>query len=239
MEPGRDPYAFDQDIADHVVRCLEEGRSLKTICCHKGMPSRGAVLHWLAVNPEFEARYFRAREIAMEAVADDLFHWAEAGIASDIAWVGTEPTLGQITQAHRTRIAVKQWLMARWASKTYGSRAAPREAAGAASGDVPPTPQPAGRRDPDAPKRMSPRPFTIPPIESEGAQTIGGLPISSAAELDRIVRRRAELAADVRATVASPSTPPLRPPRRLRRAMAAMARKKPAPSTNGSRAPPG
>jgi hypothetical protein len=231
MEPVRDPYAYDQHIADEVLLRLTEGWSLRRMCAHEGMPPRGVVLHWLATNPDFEARYFRAREVAMEAVADDLYHWAGAGLTSDVAWVAGDPSLGQITQAHRTRIAVKQWLMAHWAAKTYGPRSAPREASDATR----PAPAPSSEADPDIPRRISPRPFAIAPIEDRVPSTIGGLPLSSAADLQRYVEKRAELHVDDRPGAPPPSP---RPSRRQRRAVQSMMRKHRASSTNGSRAPP-
>jgi hypothetical protein len=188
-------------------------------------------MRWLATNPEFEARYFRAREIAMEILADDLMTWSKQGLAADVDLLdidGNPPTLSEITQAHRTRIAVKQWLMSKWAPKTWGGRTVERREPTAADRDALPTPQLAR---PPLP-RLSPRPFTIPPIAEIAPITLAGLAmprLPAEPSFDRDYGDDDEPETTITA-------PP--PSRRQRRAMAAMARKHPPDLAQNSRAPP-
>jgi hypothetical protein len=238
MERLPEQYPFCPLMAQVILEHVMAGETLKSICGLKGFAPRSAVLRWLATNPEFEARYFRAREVAMEAMADDLLSWAGEGLLPDLKLLVIEPTLGQITQAHRTRVAVKQWLMAHWAPKTYGGRTVAREDRAEVSAAAPALP-PVREPDPAASPRISPRAFTIPPIASDAPITIGSLKLPKdlgAHDLD--ARSRPAGDTESPAAMAPPSAPTLRPSRHRRRAMAAMARNRPADLAPHSRAPP-
>ena len=227
------PYPFDPTMADYVIGALTAGDTLSAICKNPGTPSRDMVMHWIAYEPGFEARYRRAREVGMEAVADSLMAWSRRGIDEDLRFVTREVSLADVTQARRTRIAVRQWLMARWAPDTFASRAASREDRAetfAVASEAAQRPA----RDPDAPPRLSPRPFTIPPIAVERpiatAERPGPLDIEALHAA--VITGEGDPPDDnVIALPAPPSAAP-RPPRRIRRAMAAMARKRPLPDAH-------
>jgi hypothetical protein len=230
MDFRADPYPFDPSAAQLVIRMVASGASLKKLCESERAPPLIVVAEWLATNPEFEAAYRRAREVAMELVADEMMVWAKSGLSSDLARLDRAPTLSEITAARRTRIAVKQWLMAKWAPDTFASRASAGEARDA-------EPREAPARLPVVPPqqpRISPRAFTIPPIAEIG-------PIGPVA-LPRPAPAAAPAANDEDEPddgSAEPANPPFQPPRRYRRAMAAIARKGPGALAARSRAPPG
>jgi hypothetical protein len=218
MEHIPDPYAFDPAIADYIVANVAGGCSLQLICSKDGVPDRATVARWLASYPEFKASYLAAREAAMEIIADDLLVWTRIGLDQDLACLARAPTLSQLTEAHRTRIAVQQWLMAKWAPKLWGGRIAASEARDDAAESAPHAPS---ERDPAAPPRLSPRPFLIPPIANGKPITIPGLAMPEMAgepDFDLDEPNDDEAAADL--------GPPPRLSRRDRRAMAAMARKR-------------
>jgi hypothetical protein len=169
MEPFPRPTGYDPQVADYILSRLAAGRPLKAICAPHSMPARDKVLEWIADRPEFEARYLRAREVGMQALADDLHSWAGANLDADLALLDKAPTLAEITQARRLRIAARQWLMAHWAPKTFGPRTPAREhdteSAAAAA------PAPARETNPDAPARLSSAPFTVDPVIANGRAT--------------------------------------------------------------------
>jgi hypothetical protein len=226
------PYPFDPECARLVIRLVAMGRTLKDICTSERSPPIIVVAEWLATNPEFEASYRRAREVAMELTADELMAWAKSGLSSDLARLGRAPTLSEITAARRTRIAVKQWLMAKWAPDTFAGRASTGEGRDSEEREAPAAPA----AQPQQP-RISPRAFTIPPIAEIEPIGPAALPRPAMApapapfandEDDRDGGSAAE-AAD----------PPLWASPRYRRAMAAIDRMGPAALAAHSRAPPG
>jgi hypothetical protein len=231
MTSARHYCPFDPTMAEYVIGALAAGRSLASVCTGQGIPSRATVMHWVAFEPGFEARYRRAREIGMEAMADDLMDWSRRGIDNDLRFVTRAVSLAEVTQARRTRIAVRQWLMARWAPDAFGSRTAAREDRAEASAAAPETAERA-RRDPDAPPRLSPRPFAIPPIGGDRPITIGGLPkpLDIEALHAAVVGPEAIGLSDnvVPLPTPQPTVPEARPPRHSRRDRAAMARTRPA-----------
>jgi hypothetical protein len=233
MTSARHYCPFDPTMAEYVIGALAAGRSLASVCTGQGIPSRATVMHWVAFEPGFEARYRRAREVGMEAVADSLMAWSRRGIDEDLRFVTREVSLADVTQARRTRIAVRQWLMARWAPDTFASRAASREERTetfAVASEAAQRPA----RDPDAPPRLSPRPFTIPPIAVERPIATSELhrPLDIEALHAAVITGEGDPPDDnVIALPAPPSAAP-RPPRRIRRAMAAIARKRPLPDAH-------
>jgi hypothetical protein len=63
MNPRASVYAAE--IADHILRELRAGRSLRDICLEDAMPHRDTVTDWIRQDREgFAARYRQAREIA-------------------------------------------------------------------------------------------------------------------------------------------------------------------------------
>jgi hypothetical protein len=237
MDFRADPYPFDPSAAQLVIRMVASGASLKKLCESERAPPLIVVAEWLATNPEFEAAYRRAREVAMELVADEMMVWAKSGLSSDLARLDRAPTLSEITAARRTQIAVKQWLMAKWAPDTFAGR----PSTGVMPDDEP-REAPAPAAQPQQP-RISPRAFFIPQIA--GIEPIGPvvLPRPAPARPPAPPPAPAPVANDGDDGddhfAAEAADPPFRPSRRYRRAMEAIARKGPAALAARSRAPPG
>jgi transposase-like protein len=60
---GARAIRYTAELADHIVREVERGRSLHDICRDDGIPCYSTVLGWTARLREFAARYDRARAI--------------------------------------------------------------------------------------------------------------------------------------------------------------------------------
>src|SRR3982751_6061117 len=160
MERPHDPYAYDPALADYIVANVAGGCSLQQAFAEDGAPDRSTVARWLASYPEFKARYLAAREAAVEIIADDLLIWTRTGLDQDLARLARRPTLSQLNEAHRTGIAVQQWLMAKWSPKLYGGRTTASDVRDAAADTAQ---RQTSERDPAAPPRTSARPFLVPP----------------------------------------------------------------------------
>ena len=58
------------DIREHILAMLMEGKSLSAICAEEGMPDRSTVQRWQKDDAEFDAAVTHAREIGFEQRAD-------------------------------------------------------------------------------------------------------------------------------------------------------------------------
>jgi hypothetical protein len=92
MIEARLASAYTPEAGDLICQLLMEGKSLRAICEDEGMPSRAAVLRWVAEGelPEaspahaaFSAQYHRARLEQAEAYADDTVALADDAAASE------------------------------------------------------------------------------------------------------------------------------------------------------------
>jgi hypothetical protein len=103
--------AYDEKLAREVLDMISAGASLAEV--ERRIPGlrRKSVYEWIwdDVNG-FATRYARAREMQMEAFADDTIEIADSARDSEEAAIA------------RVRIASRQWLMTRLLSKKYGDK---------------------------------------------------------------------------------------------------------------------
>lgn len=103
---------FSQEVFDEICDRLVDGESLRKICKDKHMPSKWAVLKWLAKD-EVEgdgllvAQYARAREAQIEGEMDEMIEIADAE---------EDPAKA------RVRIWARQWKAGKLKPKKYGDR---------------------------------------------------------------------------------------------------------------------
>lgn len=108
---------------------LADGESLRAICGTEGLPSRSAVLRQLAVNAEWAQQYRAAKEIGLEAWADDIVAVATTprlGKKTKTTGKGktrtTETITGDMVERSRLEVDAKKWIMSKLAPKKYGDR---------------------------------------------------------------------------------------------------------------------
>ena len=123
------PTAFSKRVAAEICARLAEGRSLRDVCRDPDMPGRSTVFRWLGARADFAVDYARAREAAVDALAEDILDIADNGNAD---WIVKERKDGtpyavansEHIQRSRLRVDTRKWLMARLRPTTYGERAA-------------------------------------------------------------------------------------------------------------------
>ena len=101
------PSKYTAAIAEHICELIANGRSLRSICDDRDMPSTRAVDRWLAANEGFRRQYAHARNRQADYYADQIIEIAD-----------TE------TDAHkaRNRIDARKWTASRLAPKKYGDK---------------------------------------------------------------------------------------------------------------------
>jgi hypothetical protein len=105
------PTKFTQAVADEICGRLAEGESLNRICKNQHLPNESTVRGW-AMNDYngFFAKYARARDIALDMMADEVIEIADAG--------------SQDYQRDRLRFDARRWYLSKLAPKRYGDKMA-------------------------------------------------------------------------------------------------------------------
>lgn len=122
------PSDYTEELAETICLRLAEGESLRSVCRDDDMPSKQAVLRWLARNESFRAQYVRAKEEGAEAIAEELFDIADDGsndwmekLDKDGEVIGYQLN-GEHVQRSKLRIDTRKWYLSKIMPKKYGER---------------------------------------------------------------------------------------------------------------------
>lgn len=122
------PSDYTEELAEIICLRLAEGESLRSVCRDDDMPSKQAVLRWLARNEVFRAQYVRAKEEGAEAIAEELFDIADDGsndwmekLDKDGEAIGYQLN-GEHVQRSKLRIDTRKWYLSKIMPKKYGER---------------------------------------------------------------------------------------------------------------------
>ena len=128
--PRGRPTVYDEAQATECLARMSAGQTLREICRDDHMPSESTVREWVLDDRNgFAARHARARELQLEAWADEI---NEIGDDATNDWMdrqcrdgSTERVLdNEHVQRSKLRIDTKKWLLARLLPKRYGDRTA-------------------------------------------------------------------------------------------------------------------
>jgi hypothetical protein len=122
MNPRASVYTAE--IADHILRELRAGRSLRDICLEDAMPHRDTVTDWIRQDREgFAARYREAREVGCQVIGDQMLRIVDDRRNDWITWRREDGTLARMLDPQRVnralaRVNTRRWLL----SKQFGDR---------------------------------------------------------------------------------------------------------------------
>jgi hypothetical protein len=122
------PSDYSEELAEIICLRLAEGESLRSVCRDDDMPSKQAVLRWLARNDSFRAQYVRAKEEGAEAIAEELFDIADDGSNDWMEKLDKEGNPngyqlnGEHVQRSKLRIDTRKWYLSKIMPKKYGDR---------------------------------------------------------------------------------------------------------------------
>ena len=122
------PSSFTQEKADSICALLSEGLSLREVCAQEGMPDKSTVMRWLQQNAAFRDQYVRAKEIGVEALAEDILDIADDATndwmerhdkdGENAGWQFN----GEAARRSQIRIDARKWLLSKLAPKKYGDK---------------------------------------------------------------------------------------------------------------------
>lgn len=124
---GRPTVKTEANMA-RILALLADGMSLRAICAMDGFPDRENVRRWVDEDPDFAARYVRAREMAAEDVAEELLEIADDGrndwmekVNKDGECIGWMVN-GEAVQRSRLRVDTRKWIASKLLPKKYGEK---------------------------------------------------------------------------------------------------------------------
>lgn len=99
------PSSYTHETAQEIIRRLEEGEGLATICRDEDKPTRATVYKWLRERPDFLNMYERARISQADSLFDDVLHISDED---------EDPRRAKV------RIDARIWAAGRLRPKKYG-----------------------------------------------------------------------------------------------------------------------
>jgi hypothetical protein len=121
--PRGRPSTYSDDMARVLCDLIASGHSLREIASLDGMPTTSTILLWLSRHEDFSARYARAKEVQVEALAEEILTIADDG--SNDTYVdekGNTKTDQDVVQRSKLRVDSRKWLLSKLAPKKYGDR---------------------------------------------------------------------------------------------------------------------
>lgn len=117
---------FDPRIAKTVVEGVSTGKSLRQVCREIDFPP-STIREWVLDDREgFAAQYARARELQVEAMADEIREVADDGTND---WMtiqrggeSVEVENKEVVNRSRLRVDTLKWIMSKIAPRKYGDR---------------------------------------------------------------------------------------------------------------------
>lgn len=121
--PGGRPTTYSEELIDEFCSRLVDGTSVNKVCQQDDMPDKSTIFLWLSKYPEFSDKYAKAKEMAADALAEEIFD-----IADDNAFDYIEGKEGELRvnndaiQRARLRVDVRKWYLSKIVPKKYGER---------------------------------------------------------------------------------------------------------------------
>jgi hypothetical protein len=121
---GGRPSEFTQEKADALCFELSQGKSLRTVCKIKGMPSGVTVFKWMREHDKFLLQYEKAKQESADAMAEELIDICNTPLVGDeITYLPNgkkQIKKGDMLGHRRLQIDTRKWLMSKMKPKKYG-----------------------------------------------------------------------------------------------------------------------
>ena len=105
------PSIFTDELANEICERISLGRSLRSVCLDKDMPTKTTVMRWLDENEDFCDQYRRACEDRETTHFEEMLT-----IADEVL-----PETAEVARA-KLRIDTRKWVLARMNPKKYSDK---------------------------------------------------------------------------------------------------------------------
>lgn len=113
------PSDYSQELADKICEELATGKSLRTVCKGKDMPSMQTVFSWMRKNKDFLDQYARAKEESADALAEEMIDLADD---STLVITGEDRSDNARVSAMKLRVDTRKWIASKLKPKKYGDK---------------------------------------------------------------------------------------------------------------------
>lgn len=114
------PTIYTKELGEAICSQLSIGKSLRTVCSQKGMPSVQTIFTWFRLHPEFLELYARAKEESADALAEEILDISDESIK--VIKSGAEKKSSAYAQAQRLRVDTRKWIASKLKPKKYGDK---------------------------------------------------------------------------------------------------------------------
>jgi hypothetical protein len=122
--PGRKgaPTIKTPEILEAILAGISIGKSARTMCVEVGISQR-VLWNWLANDQELMRNYLRAKELCVDAYAEEIIEISDDGSRDvQIDDKGREVINRDVIARAQLRIDARKWYAARLAPKKYGDK---------------------------------------------------------------------------------------------------------------------
>jgi hypothetical protein len=116
------PTIRTPELLDAIFAGISLGKSARAMCIEVGISQR-VLWNWLASDEELMRQYLRAKELCVDAYAEEIIEISDDG-ARDmyVDEKGREVTNREVIARAQLRIDARKWYVARLAPKKYGDK---------------------------------------------------------------------------------------------------------------------
>lgn len=122
------PSKYTPELGLKFCERIASGKSLRTVCKDKDMPSPATIFLWMSQNEDFLKHYARACEERAEAYVEEMFDIADDGrndFMEDEYMKGKTPGYqlnGENIQRSKLRVDTRKWYVSKIKPKKYGEK---------------------------------------------------------------------------------------------------------------------
>lgn len=130
MPAGR-PTDYSEEFVDYFCSLLVDGTSVNTLCKRDDMPTSSTIFLWLSKHKEFSDKYAKAKEMAAEALAEEIFDISDNQCEDYVMVDGlplkvdgkevTTVSSAKVQQA-KLRVDSRKWYLSKIVPKKYGDK---------------------------------------------------------------------------------------------------------------------
>lgn len=118
---GRPPESVPADTAAEIIDWISHGNTLREFCRQEGRPSWRTVYLWIEKDPEFAARFARARDIGADAIAEEALEIIDTPPEMAFSQSGAHKDSAHVSWL-KNRAEMRLKLLAKWNPKKYGDK---------------------------------------------------------------------------------------------------------------------
>jgi hypothetical protein len=116
------PTIKTPELLDRIFAGISLGKSARAMCMEVGISQR-VLWNWLASDDELMRQYLRAKELCVDAYAEEIIEISDDGARDTyVDEKGREVTNREVIARAQLRIDARKWYVARLAPKKYGDK---------------------------------------------------------------------------------------------------------------------